>query len=592
MATEDDERGTVVDRPTARESKPHIESARDAATAILSSAPGGTGAPGSSLAQADVPSRSSSSSLGGADSLGASMSTIATARGALDHSEVVRTRNFCLVGMTIAAAGLAAIPLLPGGYFTTRLFMVCIGVCIACLVYILYRTRTPETFHAGSAISIAWFIPVVGVTSAIPFFGAMSPAPILLVLGIFFNGLGTTRGVGVATYVICALVQGVTGFLVAFGVMADPGFIHPVHLAREYEVTCQILVQLILAGTFVVARASRRSHLAALSDLEVAVRAIAQRQALLEEARAELRRAMGSTRGRFTDQVIGVYQLGDLIGHGAMGEVYQAVDTRDNQAVAIKMLSRASLGNTQHVERFMRELRTTTAITSPHVVHVLAVGEHPLPHLVMERLRGRDLSAILKSRGTLNTKATIELVRQVAEGLAAAASAGIVHRDIKPQNLFLADGTWKILDFGVARVAASTDTLTQGHVIGTPAYMAPEQARGAQVDHRADIYALAAVIYRALTGHSLFKGGEVADMLYKVVHTAPRKPSGLASVPTDLDFALAIGLAKKPDDRFATAGELADAVEAALTGKLSAAMRERAEKITNAWESEEASPRR
>ena len=569
----DNEPATVADRPPKRESSPELAAQGSVATQV------------DHVAETVVRPAAERSTLGGG-------STIATARGALDHSEVVRTRNFCYVGLGIAIAGAIAVPQLPGGYVTTRMFLAGIAISALGMLYLLYRTRRPETYHQGIGASVGWFIPITAVMTAIPFFGAMSPAPILLVLGIFFNGLGGTRGVGVATYVVCALAQGITGGLVGFGVIDDPGFIRPENLAREYELVCQLLVQIILAGTFIVARASRRSSLAALSDLEKAVRAVAQREALLEEARADLRRALGSNRGRFTEQVIGNYQLGDLIGQGAMGEVYQAVDTRDNQPVAIKMLSRASLGNAQHVERFMRELQTTTAISSPHVVRVLAVGEQPLPHLVMERLRGRDLSAMLKSRGTLEPKIVIDLVKQVAEGLTAAAEAGVVHRDIKPQNLYQAGPTWKILDFGVSRILASTDTLTAGYVIGTPAYMPPEQARGGKIDHRADIYSLAAVAYRALTGHLLFKTGDLADTLYHVVHKPPRRPSWLAELPGDLDSALAIGLAKRPQDRFATARELADAIEASFTHDLPSELHRRAAQIPNAWEDEDDVTRR
>jgi eukaryotic-like serine/threonine-protein kinase len=563
-----DERGTVVERPVRSEPAPPSEPAPASESSVSANATTANARASSSLISRTSPSG-------------------ATARGALDLSEVRRTRNFCFVGLGIAAAGAIAVPQLPGGVVTTRVFLAGIGCAIAGLLYLLYRARTPETFHQGVGASIGWFIPIVAVTTAVPFFGAMSPAPILLVLGIFFNGLGGTRGVAVATYVSCAVVQGTTGALVGLRVMDDPGFIRPDGLAQKYELMCQVLIQFVLLGTFIIARASRRSSLAALSELEQAVRAVAQREALLDEARAELKRALGSARGRFTEQLIGNYQLGDLIGHGAMGEVYQGVDTRDNQPVAVKMLSRTSLGNTQHVERFLRELQTTTAITSPHVVRVLAIGEDPLPHLVMERLRGRDLSAMLKSRGTLEPEVVIDLVRQVAEGLAAAAAAGIVHRDIKPQNLFQAGPTWKILDFGVARILATTDTLTAGNVVGTPAYMAPEQARGGKVDQRTDVYALAAVSYRALTGHPLFRSENIADTLYQVAHTPPHRPSRRAALKADIDAALAIGLAKRPDDRFATAQELAAAIEAALTTGVSPALRQRAARIANAWQGED-----
>src|SRR5262249_31753624 len=158
------------------------------------------------------------------------------------------------------------------------------------------------------------------------------------------------------------------------------------------------LVQLVFAAAFFIARASRRASLAALGELQDASRAIAQREALLQEAREELRRALGTGRGRFTEQTLGSYKLGELIGRGAMGEVYEGVDTRDGQPVAVKMLAQTSLGNPDHVQRFLRELRTAIAIDSPNVVRVLAVGEEPLPHLVMERLQGRDLSSILRDK--------------------------------------------------------------------------------------------------------------------------------------------------------------------------------------------------
>jgi serine/threonine-protein kinase len=137
-------------------------------------------------------------------------------------------------------------------------------------------------------------------------------------------------------------------------------------------------------------------------------------------------------------------------------------------------------------------------------------------------------------------------------------------------------------------MAANTETLTAGHVVGTPAYMAPEQARGGKVDHRADLYALAAVCYRALTGHSLFSSGEIADTLYKVVHTSPRRPGSLGTFPRDVDFALAIGLAKDPADRFTTATELADAIAAAVAERLPEPLRERGRKLeaSGAWAAE------
>src|SRR5690606_5167513 len=116
-------------------------------------------------------------------------------------------------------------------------------------------------------------------------------------------------------------------------------------------------------------------------------------------------------------------------------------------------------------------------------------------------------------------------------------------------------GTWKILDFGVARAMDQGDTLTAGNVVGTPTYMAPEQATGDAVDHRSDLYALAAIAYRAITGHPPYAAGEIAETLYRVVHTRPRRPTDIADVPPEIDLVLAIGMAKNPDARFTSAAE-------------------------------------
>src|ERR1043166_9126885 len=136
----------------------------------------------------------------------------------------------------------------------------------------------------------------------------------------------------------------------------------------------------------------------------------------------------------------------------------------------------------------------------------------------------------------------------------------------------------KILDFGVSK-AGGTGTLTKGHVIGTPAYMAPEQARGEDVDHRADVYSLAAILYRAVTGHPAFTGKDVPSTLYDVVYRVPTQPSILANVPADVDRVLAIGLAKDPRDRFTTAVELAAWFAAAADGGLTPDQRRRADDV-------------
>jgi serine/threonine-protein kinase len=501
-------------------------------------------------------------------------STVTSPLEALARDEVFRTRNYCYMAFGMVAGGLAAIPFLPSGYYETRVFAVALVVVLWGQLYMLLRTRDPTTFHQGNGVAICWVVCSAAVSCVVPWGGPYSPVPIVPMIGIYFVGLGQRPIVAFLVYAISALTELVFGVLAITGV-AQTGMIHVDQLPRFGLIIAQALVQMVFVAGFFIARASRGASLAALAELQSAVRAVAQREALLQEAREELRRALGSGRGRFSEQTIGHYRLGEVIGRGAMGEVYAGVDPRDGRQVAVKMLSQTSLGNADHIKRFLRELETAVAIDSPNVVRVLAIGEEPLPHLVMERLQGRDLSSILRDQRVLPHAAVVDLLRQLGDGITAAAAVGIIHRDLKPQNVFFADPTWKILDFGVARLAEAGDTLTAGHVVGTPSYMAPEQARGAPIDHRADLYALAAIAYRCLTGHALHVGGEVAEVLYRVVHTAPRRPSTLASLPDDVDLVLAIALAKQPTDRFSTAAELTSAMAAAFEGSLPESIRKR-----------------
>jgi len=340
------------------------------------------------------------------------------------------------------------------------------------------------------------------------------------------------------------------------------------------------LVESVLFATLLTARMSRRTTLLALGELEQAVRIAAHREALLLEAREELERALRPGRGRFSDQVIGAYTLGTLLGRGAMGEVYEAQGP--DGVVAIKLLSQTSLGNPIHVMRFLRELRTAAGVVSAHVVRVIEVGEHPVPYLVMERLDGQSLSEILRGRRAFAAEEAIELAHHVGLGITAAAAAGIVHRDLKPQNIFRDRDTWKVLDFGVSRAMDQGDTLTKGDVVGTPSYMAPEHASGSPATHASDLYALAAILYRAITGQPAYAGGEVAETLYRVVHTRPTRPTEVAALPEEIDLVLAIGMARSPDARFASAAELASALAAAFAQSLPAAIIARGRELDHA----------
>jgi serine/threonine-protein kinase len=351
------------------------------------------------------------------------------------------------------------------------------------------------------------------------------------------------------------------------------------------------LVEVIFLLTFLSARGTHAAMIQAITEMEAAVREAAQREALLLEARRELERALKvGGPGRFTEQELGGYRLGVLRGRGAMGDIYEAVPVDGGDKVAVKLLHREVLRDGEQVRRFLREAQLAGSIDEPNVIRVIDVGsaDAPVPYLVMELLDGNDLATELREHQRLTPAYVVDMMRQICHGVEAAHRAGIVHRDLKPRNLFrieTPDGMpqWKVLDFGVARLIDAGATLTRGQAVGTPSYMSPEQARGRECDHRADIFALGLVAYRALTGRPAYTGREVPQILYDVVHAMPPRPSAVASLPPEVDHVLAIALAKLAKHRFDNAGELATALEDALSGEISDEHRELAVALTDRY---------
>ena len=194
--------------------------------------------------------------------------------------------------------------------------------------------------------------------------------------------------------------------------------------------------------------------------------------------------------------------------------------------------------------------------------------------LAMELLEGTELAARLRSDERLPLTEVSRLAKHIASGLDTAHAAGIIHRDLKPQNLFYVERTktWKILDFGVSKFTHDHKSLTgHGKVVGTPGYMAPEQARGKPVDRRTDVFALGSVLYRCLTGSQAFVGSDIPSILYRIVYKSPAPPTALTDgLPQQIDAVLAVAMAKRPDARFQTAGALAHALECAIQGELDA----------------------
>jgi serine/threonine-protein kinase len=362
------------------------------------------------------------------------------------------------------------------------------------------------------------------------------------------------------------------------------GLVDPVRAGQTTQLVAVGLIQMLAIGGLLGGREARRTTLAVIEEHNKATRDLAQRDAQLAEAHAEARLARegGVGGGRFANQLIGDFQLGELLGRGAMGEVYAAERATDHAPCAVKMLAPHLLRTAAAHQRFQRESEIVSALDSPHVVKVLAVSppDAPLPYLAMERLEGNELAQMIKDRPVRPLPEVVELITQVARGLDAAHAAGVIHRDLKPHNL-LAIGpatmrTWKILDFGASKWLDDEGSLTQDQIVGTPGYMAPEQALGQPVDARADVYALGVIIYRLVTGAPAVVPGELPAMLHEVVYRMPVQPSKLADVKPEVEDVLTIALAKAPADRFASAGQLAAALAAAHRGVLAAAIAERA----------------
>jgi serine/threonine protein kinase len=258
--------------------------------------------------------------------------------------------------------------------------------------------------------------------------------------------------------------------------------------------------------------------------------------------------------------ILGAYRIEGQLGAGSMGEVFKAVDTGLERKVAIKLLSEKHRDSPELRKRFVREGRAVAAISHPNVVQVFATGSFDdRPYIAMELLDGVDLGSMIEKRGPLSSAEAAHAILDAAAGLAAAARAGLIHRDVKPSNLVkLGDGKVKVTDFGLAKPVdpGSEPALTaMGVVVGTPDYIAPEQARGEPIDERVDIYALGGTLYFLMTGIPPFRTGRPADDKYlKVVarHLRNPAPDALERNPNaDRDLAqLAMQLmAKKAPER-------------------------------------------
>nr|WP_221218611.1 MULTISPECIES: bifunctional serine/threonine-protein kinase/transporter substrate-binding domain-containing protein [unclassified Mycolicibacterium] len=267
----------------------------------------------------------------------------------------------------------------------------------------------------------------------------------------------------------------------------------------------------------------------------------------------------------------GHYQLQELIGRGGMGEVYRAYDTKTDRVVALKVLPHRLAEDNVFQQRFRREAQAVAALNEPHVVPIHGFGEiDGRLYLDMRLIDGRTLDAILnEARKPLMPPLAVDIVEQVAAALDAAHAAGLIHRDVKPSNILITARDFAyLIDFGLARTASEAGLTTAGSTLGTLAYMAPERFSGGKADLRSDVYALTCVLYECLTGVRPYPNDSLEQQIAGHMTAPAPRPSDKDPRLAAFDDIIAKGMAKKPAERYGSAGELAAAARSALTTRV------------------------
>jgi tRNA A-37 threonylcarbamoyl transferase component Bud32 len=263
------------------------------------------------------------------------------------------------------------------------------------------------------------------------------------------------------------------------------------------------------------------------------------------------------------------FEIIEEIGQGGMGTVYKAYDSKIREVVALKLLKPEIASDLEVIERFRNEIKLARQVSHRHVCRMYDLGEEWLTiYISMEYVAGEDLKSFIRRSGHLTEAKAVGLARQIAEGLAEAHRLGVVHRDLKPQNVMIdKDGNAKIMDFGIARSLHTRGVTGTGVIIGTPEYMAPEQAEGRDVDCRADIYALGAILFEMITGRVPFEGATPLSIVLKHRSEPPTDPQEInAQISTGLSRIVLKCLEKSRENRFQSAAEVLDALTAVEEG--------------------------
>ncbi len=499
---------------------------------------------------------------------------VSTPKQAMRADEERRMRVFIWFAGSMGIVSCIITPMMPGAQDAVWVYVAsAITALTAIVLQVMLHRGKPYRPWMGALIGIC---AATAVNCGYYYYGVNSAIVLVIPIGTFFYALGEDFRFAIFVHVYITLGHAIVSLLLILGVVEDVGLVRTIGGSTAQQVFMVIGLQTVFLGTFWMARSIRYSSRATLEHLDGAVRDIAQREALLNEAKEDLARAnrVGGP-GRFSDQVFGNFKLGDVLGRGGMGEVYEAVHIESGELAAVKILLREAMTKPDLVARFMREVDIASSVSVENVVRVLEIpdAEAPIPYLAMERLVGETLSDRLRKRPRRKVAEVGVMVRQVGAGIGAAHKAGIVHRDLKPQNIFRHTGesgkTWKILDFGVSKLLDDSGTLTNNQMVGTPTYMAPEQARGEDVDTRTDLYALGIITYRMLTGRPPFSGRDLPTILLAVSYDMPPQPSEIAPIDAAFDSVLAIAIAKSPDDRFASVEEFVAAFGQAQAQTLS-----------------------
>ena len=265
------------------------------------------------------------------------------------------------------------------------------------------------------------------------------------------------------------------------------------------------------------------------------------------------------------------FRVDELIGRGAMADVYRACDLTTHSDVALKFLKRQLTGDREAQARFRREGEVQARLRHNNIAALLAIGmtKRDEPYLAVELLRGKTLRGVIKTEGKVAPVRAASYAYQALQGLGAVHAAGVVHRDLKPANMMLEPSRGPVdrvvlIDFGFASFEGSTKLTLQGAVVGSLTYIAPERLRGEPPDSRSDLYAIGVILFELLAGTPPFKGADDFELIDR--HLDDEPPSLLdvdAALPAAIDAVIARALAKHPDERYATAHEMADELEAA-----------------------------